>query len=94
MLTLEQLKQMPEGTVFATGVVENSPDGIYMTNNDVGRKLVWVAKRGGIEDWAIYIHWANNGVEYATHQGDKVMNKNNIQKLVPCTPEAFKMYRF
>lgn len=39
MLTLQMLKDMPMGTIFAQG-------------NDEGTK--WVAVRGGIHDWAIY----------------------------------------
>ena len=94
MLTLEQLKAMPPGTVFAQGEAENSPDGIYMTSYRIGDPLLWVAKRGGVHDWAIYIHWADQGRDFVISNGDKVMDKANIKKLVPCEDEAFKMYRF
>jgi len=92
-LTLQQLKDMKPGVVFADGITENSPDGVYMTNSDMGRKMIWVAKRGGIHDWAIYIHWADKSVQWVTEHGDKVTNKGNIKKLVPCDDEAFAMYR-
>lgn len=52
-LTLEALKEMKPGTIFACGEIENSPEGIYMTDVHKGSMLKWVAKRGGIEDWAI-----------------------------------------
>lgn len=94
MLSIEQLKEMPPKTVFAQGEIENSPDGVYMTDTDVGKKMIWAAKRGGIHDWAIYIHWADMGVDYVISNGDKVTNEKNIQKLVPCTDEALKMYRY
>jgi len=94
MLTVQDLKEMKPGTVFASGEVENSPEGIYMTNSDIGRKLLWLAKRGGIHDWAIYIHWADNGMEYVKERGDKVKSRSNIKKLVPCDDSAFAMYRF
>ena len=93
-LTLEDLKEMQPFTVFATGITENSPDGIYMTNENLGKKLMWVAKRGEIHDWAIYIHWAEYGEEYVRDYGDKVTSPTNIKKLVPCDEEAFKMYRY
>ena len=93
MLTIEQLKEMPPGTVFAQGEIENSPNGVYMTDTNVGRKMIWVAKRGYIHDWAIYIHWANMGIEYIISNGDKVRDITNVKKLVPCDEEAIKMYR-
>ena len=94
MLTLEKLKEMPAGEVFATGFVENSPEGIYMTDQNKGKQLLWAAKRGGIHDWAIYIYWADAGLSFVLSQGDKVTNEENIKKLVPCDEEAFKMYRY
>ena len=93
-LTLQDLKNMKPAEIFAMGITENSPDGIFMTNSNLGKKLLWVAKRGDIYDWAIYIHWAENGEDYVISNGDKVINKSNIKKLVPCDIEAFKMYRY
>lgn len=91
MLSLKQLQDMPPHTVFATGEVVDGPEGINMTNS--GRMLKWVAKRGQIHDWAIYIHWAESSVEYIETQGDKIYNKENVKKLVPCDNEALEMYR-
>lgn len=93
ILTLQKLKDLPE-SVFASGIVENSPEGIYMTDSDLGRELIWVAKRGQIHDWCIYLHWADNGANYAEQFGDKLRNVENIKKLVPCESEAMEMYRF
>jgi hypothetical protein len=53
ILTLEALKNMKPKEVFSFGTVENSPKGIYMTSEHIGRKLLWVAKRGEIHDWDI-----------------------------------------
>lgn len=94
ILTLEKLKEMNPHTVFATGITDNSPDGIFMTNANLGKKLMWVAKRGEIHDWAIYIHWAENGEEYVRDYGDKVTSPSNIKKLVPCDEKSFSMYRY
>lgn len=92
-LTLEKLKAMQPGEIFAQGTVKNSPDGIYMTSIDKGRSLLWVAKRGGIHDWAIYVHWESSGLQYVIEQGDKIFDESNIKKLVPCDDEALSMYR-
>lgn len=94
MLTLQELKDMKPGIVFAHGTTTNDPQGVYMTDNDFGKPLIWAAKRGGIHDWAIYIHWADNGLQYVIEHGDKVTNKANIQKLVPCDDEALQQYRY
>jgi len=93
MLTLEQLKAMPKHTIFATGIVKNSPDGIYMTNNREGDDLLWIAKRGEIHDWAIYIHWEEMGKDFVISNGDKVTANSYIKKLVPCDDSALEMYR-
>lgn len=93
MLTLEMLKAMPEGTVFAQGTIKNSPEGIYMTNYRLGDNLNWIAKRGGIHDWAIYIHWAENDFEWIKENGDKLTGTSNIKKLVQCDEQALQMYR-
>ena len=67
---------------------------MIMTNSEIGREMIWVAKRGYIHDWAIYITWKTNGLDYCISNGDKLFNPNVIRRLVPCDDEAFKMYRF
>lgn len=95
MLTLQQLKDMEPGTVFAKGFAKNELGGLYMTGNYKGRELLWVAKRGAIHDWAIYTNWSDlYSIGDVLAHGDKVTDKQNIQKLVPCDPEALAMYRF
>jgi hypothetical protein len=94
MLTIQQLKEMKPESVFASGEIENSPDGLFMTSSNIGKKLLWIAKRGGIHDWAIYADWADKGINHVIGNGNKVTSKPNIKKLVPCDDEAFKMYRY
>ncbi len=92
-LTLTQLKTLPENTIFAQGTVTNHPDDVFMKSSRIGDKMVWVAKRGIIHDWAIYIFWAERGAGYAADHGDKINRESIIRRLVPCTDEAFEMYR-
>lgn len=96
MLTFEQLKQIPEGEIFAEGVVINAPSGIFMSTSRIDGRLLWLAKKGhGHHDWAIYIHWEDMGREYVSREhGDKVMDKANILKLVPCDGKTLDRYRF
>lgn len=94
MLTLSQLKTLPPKTIFAKGEVENSPEGIYMTDVRRGDMMKWVAVRGGIHDWTIYIHWAEMSHDWVQQHGDKVMSGTNVKKLIECDGEAYAMYRF
>lgn len=91
-LTLQQLKDMQPDTIFATGTATDDSEGINMTNS--GQELRWVACRGGIHDWAIYIQKASWPAEEVKRMGDKVTSERNIKKLVPCDDEAFSMYRY
>lgn len=92
MLTLQMLKEMMPDTIFATGTMNDSEDGLFM--NGSNRELRWVAVRGGIHDWCIYCHHAEYDVEYIKRHGDKVCDKRNIKRVVECDDEAFKMYRY
>lgn len=94
MLTLEQLNTLPPQTVFAKGITTNDPEGIYMTDYRKGDTLLWMAIRGAIHDWCIYIYWEELGEEFCLCNGDKVSSKDNIKKLVPCDEKAFSKYRY
>ena len=69
LLTLEMLKAMPPKTVFAVGKTVNSPEGVYMTDACFGRELAFVAERGQIHDWAIYIGWADMDLKWIEESG-------------------------
>lgn len=91
MLTLQQLKDMEPDTIFATGETKDGYDTVNMYGK--GQDLKWVATRGGIYDWAIYIapdDWDDLRIKQF---GDKVHDRKSIKKLVPCTDEALEMYR-
>lgn len=91
-LTLTKLKDMYPYTVFASGVIHDSPDGVNIAST--GEKLRWVAVRGGIHDWVIYAQLSDWPEELVRTMGDKITGEENIKKLVPCTDSAFKMYRY
>ena len=92
MLDKQMLEMMSPRTIFATGIVDNSPDGIFMSRE--GGKLRWVAISGHNHDWAIYIHHAESSADFVRRHGDKVSFADHIRKLVPCDDEAFKKYRY
>lgn len=86
-LTIEKLKEMKPGELFATGI------GTY---NELNNKEVrWVAVRGnGMPDWAIYYHLPYNNKHTVARNGDKCFIESVIKRLVPCTDEAYNLYRF
>jgi len=92
MLTRQMLEAMPEGTIFATGVMLDNADGLFMTGS--GKELRWVAVRGRIADWAIYCHFADKSVEWIRHLGDKVHDNRNILRCVTCDDTALACYRY
>ena len=91
-LTLQQLKDMKADIIFAAGKTTDDSQGINMSNS--GQPLRWVAVRGGIWDWAIYIDFAEKSIAQIRDMGNKVTDEKNIKKLVDCDNEAFKMYRY
>lgn len=90
--TKKEFLIMPYSEVFATGTVINSPEGLYMTNSNIGKEMTWVAKKGGADDWAMYAGWTENGVEWITASGDKVPPLS-AQKLLNCNSQMLKCYR-
>ena len=92
ILTKEKFDQILAGDVFATGVLPNSPEGIFMTNN--GGELRWVAVKGYANDWAIYCNWAHQSIDWIRSYGDKVHSDSNIKRCVPCEDEVLKLYRY
>lgn len=93
LLTDKKLDQMLPGEIINIGITTNDEQGVYMTEDRKGTEMIWVAKRGGIGDWAIYADWKENGAARCISNGQKVTSEANIRKLVPCTDEAYKRYR-
>ena len=92
MLTKKEFDNLSHNEVFATGVLPNSPEGLFMTRD--GGNLRWVAIKGNWTDWTIYCHWDYNTVEWIKQSGDKLHNTGHIKLCVPCEEEVFNLYRF
>lgn len=91
-MTLIEFDEIPKGIIFATGVLPNSDEGIFMTRN--GGDLRWIAKKGHGNDWCIYCFWSSFSEDYIAKHGDKVIDKTHIMRCVPCNEDVFKRYRF
>lgn len=56
---------------------------------------LYVAVRGGIADWAIYMGLASYmETDDVARGGDKVYDETVIRKIVPCDNDSFKRYRY
>jgi len=94
MLTFEEFSKYPHDEIFATGVVKNSPDELYMVSSNIGRELLWAAKKGEINDFAIYCHWNDShDAEWVRDYGDKIYNLKYVQMLLDCDDDVLKCYR-
>jgi len=91
MLDIEAFDKIPAGSTFATGVLPNSPTGIFMTRD--GGDLRWVAVKGYAHDWAVYCHWAYHSEDFVASSGDKVLTPEYVKRCVPCTEEVMERYR-
>jgi hypothetical protein len=92
MLTLQDLIDMQPHKHFTTGITVDSPDGVNMNNS--GKGLKWVAVRGEIHDWAIYIGLIDDSFHHIATNGDKIHDTVHIKRCVPCDDEALAMYRY
>lgn len=92
MLVDKIFDDFPNGQIFAKGEIEDNPLGVNMSNSD--KMLKWIAKKGYADDWCIYVHWSESGFDFVESNGDKVISKDNIQRLIPCTENVFKKYRY
>lgn len=91
-LTPEILATIPDGEIFCAGITHDCEDELHMART--GKELRWVAKKGYANDWAMYVlfnyHITDNDV---AETGDKVFDYCNISNVMPCTAEAYKLYR-
>lgn len=91
-MTYEKFKQLPYDQAFRQGETTDDADGANMQNT--GQQLRWVAKKGRIDDWCIYVGTVLWSWETILSNGDKICSKTTIQRLVPCDDAMFNAYRF
>jgi len=88
----KDLEKYKDGEVIATGITTNSPEGVFMTR--AGGELRYVAVKGMANDWAVYVHWSYNSIEFIKQQGDKVTMREHVEKCVPIEDEKlWEAYR-
>lgn len=104
ILNENEFNEISHGEVFR--VVVTSELGPYISQSVIGDQLMFVAKKGHFNDWAIYVsrltpasHWPSaldsyfDAVNYTKTHGDKLHNEDAIRNIVPCTNEVYLKYR-
>jgi len=91
VLTIKMLEAMPPHTIFARGTFRDSPTEVNHLNSGKFRR--WIAKRGAIPDWAIYIGEDTWSWDEIASNDDKLFTPRYIKYLVHCDDESLAMYR-
>lgn len=99
-LSKERYESTPFGSLISWGIIENSPDGVYMTSEGGTFPLLWTAWKGHGPDWAIYVQRYNPfdvihgpALDHCHDHGDKVFGKDLIARMVDADPEVLERYR-
>lgn len=100
-ITTKLLSQVSAHSILAVGIARNLPDMETVPGYEKDRLILWVAKKGGVEDWVIYARWQdehNNKAPFVAIQetiskGTKIRDKQTIEQLTPCSPAVLKLYR-
>lgn len=85
-LTVEKLSKMKPHEIIAKGIIDDK--------NVYDKPIRWVAKRGYVNDWVIYYGEKEKTEKEILARGFKLVERKFIEKLVPCTTEAYKKYRY
>lgn len=90
-LTMEKFSAMPAGEMFAKGFALDGTANFNITGRE--QALRWVAIKGHISDWAVYVGLYAWTWERVRREGDKIHTRDFIHYVVPCTKEVMDRYR-
>ena len=88
-ITPEILRALPENTIFAAGVFQDKA-GVNITG--INQLLKFVALRGGVFDWAVYVGRVDDSFECVASFGSKISRPSALC-LVDVSDEAKELYR-
>ena len=90
-MNLQQFEEIEPDTIISSGLVENSPNGIFMSRQ--GGMLRWVAVKGYGDDFSFYVGWSHKSQHEIAQNGDKTSNREKIKELTGFSDEIMKKYR-
>lgn len=92
MITKSEFDLFEPDSIFEKGIAPNSPEGLFMTRS--GGYLNWVAVKGFNNDWSMYCHYAPASNQFVREHGQKVIDMDNIRRVLSVDDEVAKRYRF
>jgi len=90
MFTREKLDKLEPLVIFASGLDFDEEGGINMWSTH--ELLRWVAVRGEVDDWAVYVDKADKSVESVKDFGCKIF-KDQAVKLINGSQDFYDRYR-
>lgn len=91
VITMDVFMGIPAGEIFAIGIAKNDVTGLNMTTD--GKPLLWIAKKGVAGDWCVYTHYASYDIDFIRTNGDKVFDRNNIDRILKIDDKVWERYR-
>lgn len=93
MMSIDEFLKLPDGEIFRSGVISNSPTGIYMVDNPSIQFLRYVVVKGYINDYTIYFGKNYEPDDMIRNNGDKSINPNVSRICFSATDEVYSRYR-
>ena len=92
MLTIEEFSKYPNTEIFRTGIISDSSTGCNYDNS--GKLIKFVAKKGQIEDWAIYVGPVEWSYDDIRDWGNKLKFEDSILSCLNVSSNVLEKYRF
>lgn len=92
MITLDIFKKLPNSEPFIMGLTFDDNTGVNLDGTRELRKFV--AKKGQIDDWTLYLGMPDWDYEEVMNMGSKIYDKKNIMNVINCDKEVLNLYRF
>lgn len=92
MITLDVFKKLPNSQPFLMGLTIDDHTGVNLDGTGQLRKFV--AKKGQVDDWALYLGLPEWDYDKVMDMGSKIYDKKNITNVINCDEEVLNLYRY
>lgn len=93
MFDLEEYDKLPNGCIFRTGMISNTPSGIFMTRDDTIPLLKFVLVKENEHFWSGFLGMPGHSDDYLLKHGDRIPFLQ-IKKVLHCSEEIEKKYYY
>ena len=90
----KEMMDINQDTIIKSGVCPNSPKGLFMTRENLGKELRWILLIE-FHRWKVYTFWNEEGTsdKYVLNHGDKVHEKSFLKNILDFDDEVWELYR-